>query len=104
LACRFFAVEELHLNRLGKFESSPQRVEVFSVLEGEGRVENRAGWLAYRRAETWLIPPSAGQYRFVPAEKTRLLKFYVPDLESDFLRPLTRRRVKPAELNGVVFE
>lgn len=104
LACRFFAVEELHLKRLGKFESSPQRVEVFSVLEGEGRVENRAGWLTYRQGKTWLIPPSAGEYRFVPTQKTRLLRFYVPDLENDFRRPLARRRVKAARVNRLVFE
>lgn len=104
LACRFFAVEQLYLKRLGRFESSPERVEVFSVLEGEGRVENRAGWLTYRQGETWLIPPSAGPYRFVPTEKTRLLKFYVPDLESDFRRPLARQRVKPARVNRIVFD
>jgi mannose-6-phosphate isomerase len=104
LACRFFAVEELQLKRLGKFESSPEHVEVFSVLKGEGRVENRAGWLGYRRGGTWLIPPSAGQYRLVPAEDTSLLKFYVPDLERDFRRPLAQRWVRAAEMKGVVFE
>ena len=104
LACRFFAVEELHLKRLGSFKSSPQRVEVLSVLEGEGRVENRAGWLGYRRGETWLIPPAAGEYRLVPRENARLLKFYVPDLEQDFRRPLARHRVKPARVNRIVFD
>lgn len=104
LACRFFAVEEWHLKRLGRFASSTQRVEVLSVLEGEGRVENRDGWLGYRPGDTWLIPPSAGECRLVPRENTHLLKFYVPDLEHDFRRPLARRRVKPAQLNKVVFE
>jgi mannose-6-phosphate isomerase len=104
LACRFFAVEELHLKRSAKFESAPERVEVFSVLEGEGRVENRAGWLGYRQGQTWLIPPLAGSYRFVPTEETRLLRFYVPDLENDFRRPLARRRVKPVVVDRVVFE
>jgi len=104
LACRFFAVEELQLKRLGSFTSSPERVEVLSVLEGYGRVENRAGWLGYRRGETWLIPPAAGEYRLVPTADTRLLKFYVPDLERDFRRPLARRQIRPSRVNKVVFD
>ena len=104
VACRFFAVEELHLKRLAAFESSPERVEALSVLEGEGRVENRAGWLGFRRGDTWLIPPAAGEYRIVPQQPTRLLKFYVPDLERDFRHPLARRRVKSSMVDKVVFD
>jgi mannose-6-phosphate isomerase len=104
LACRFFAVEELSLRKAAGFESLPERVEVFSVVEGEGRVENQAGWLAYRRGETWLIPPAAGRYRFFPRQETRLLKFYVPDLDKDFRRPLATRRVPAGRVNKIVFD
>ncbi len=103
LACRFFAVEELTLRRLGSFEGRPERVEVFSVLAGEGRVETAAGWLAYRTGDTWLIPPATREYRLVPIEMTRLLRIYVPDLNKDFRRPLARRRVPAAKINKVVF-
>jgi mannose-6-phosphate isomerase len=101
-ACRFFALEELSLRRRASFQSAPERVEVFSVLEGEGRIEIPAGWLGYRKGETWLIPPAAGAYRLVPRWKTRLLKFYVPDLEKDFRRPLAKRGVKAAVVNRIV--
>jgi mannose-6-phosphate isomerase len=103
LASRFFALEEIRMEKTASFKSSPERVEVLSILEGEGRVENQAGWFAYRRGETWLIPPAAGLYRFVPRRKTRLLKFYVPDLDEDFRRPLARRRVRPKLVNQIVF-
>ncbi len=104
LASRYFAVEELRLRRVALFASSPERVEVFSILEGEGRVENRAGWLPYRTGETWLIPPATGPYRLVPRQKTRLLKFYVPNLDEDFRRPLTRHRVPIERVNQIVFD
>ena len=104
LASRFFAVEELNLRKAGHFAASPERVEVYSILEGEGRVENAAGWLGYRTGETWLIPPGVGKYRIVPRAETRALKFYVPNLEEDFRRPLARHRVRPALINKVVFD
>jgi len=102
-ACRYFALEEIFLRKMATFKSSPQRVEVYSVLKGEGRVENAAGWLGYRTGEAWIIPPGAGAYRFVPQQGTRLLKFYVPDLEQDFRRPLAAHNVPKEDVEKVVF-
>jgi mannose-6-phosphate isomerase len=104
LACRYFALEELRLRKAANFESSPRRVETLFVLEGEGRVENRAGWLGYQTGNTWLIPPAAGPYRFVPKQMTRLLKFYVPNLDADFRRPLAWRRVPASKVSRIVFD
>lgn len=103
LACRFFAVEELTLRKAGSFQGSPQRVEVLSVVEGEGRVETEAGWLAFRSGDTWLIPPATRLFRLVPRKKSRLLKFYVPDLDEDFRRPLARRGVRASRIERVCF-
>jgi mannose-6-phosphate isomerase class I len=104
MACRYFAVEEIFLRKMTTFKSSPQRVEVYSVLKGEGRVENASGWLGYRTGETWIIPPAAGAYRFVPQQETGFLKFYVPNLVQDFRRPLAARNVPPEHVEKVVFD
>lgn len=103
LACPFFAVEELTMRKTETFQSSPERVETLSVLEGEGRAETAAGWLAYRAGETWLVPPATGKYRWVPVRKTRLLKFYIPDLDKDFRQPLARRGVRSSKIARIVF-
>jgi mannose-6-phosphate isomerase len=104
LACRFFALEGLTLRRGGTFAGKRERVEVLSLLEGEGRVETAAGWLGYQAGDTWLIPPATGTYRLVPRETTRLLKFYLPDLEEDFRQPLARRGVRAASIKKIVFD
>ena len=104
LACRFFALQELTLQKTASFRGSPERVEVLSILEGNGRVESYAGWISYRRGETWLIPPATTQYRLVPGEHTRLLKFYVPDLEEDFRKPLRERGVAAKQIDQIVFD
>lgn len=104
LASRFFAVEELTLRKAAYFESAPERVEILSLLAGGGRMETRAGWLACRTGDTWIIPPGTGQYRLVPQKKTRVLKFYVPDLDTDFRRPLAKRGIRADQIRKVVFD
>ena len=104
LTCEFFALEELTLRRRGTFAGSSQRVEVFTVLEGSGRVEAPAGWMGYLPGETWLVPPATENYRLVPGETTRLLKFYVPDLDRDFRRPLARRGVRASRMKKIIFD
>jgi mannose-6-phosphate isomerase len=104
VACRHFAVEELTLARPAHWSGSPERVEIYSVLEGEGRVETSEGWMGYRTGETWLIPPATGNYRFVPRKKTQLLKFYVPDVESDFVQPLLKRRAARRKIEKICFD
>jgi mannose-6-phosphate isomerase len=104
LASRYFALEVLSVRHTANFQSSPEKVEVFSILEGDGRIENQAGWLAYRPGETWMIPPNAGAYRLVPGIDTKFLKFYVPDLERDFREPLKRRGIASEIIRQIVFE
>ena len=102
-ACRYFAVEDLVLRERAMFTASPGRVEGLVVIDGKGRVENDAGWLAYRPGHTWLVPPRAGRYRLVPEEPTRMLRFYVPDLDADFLRPLRRHGISETAIREVLF-
>lgn len=104
LACPYFAVEELRLQKMGLFKASPEHVETLSIVAGEGRVETAAGWLGYQPGDTWVIPPGAEQYRIVPEEKSRILKFYVPDVDKDFRRPLSRHGLKPDQINKILFD
>jgi len=104
LASRFFALEELSIHQPAIFQSSPERVEVLSIMAGQGRIENENGWMAYRPGDTWLIPPAANVYRFMPRVDTKLLKFYVPDLERDFREPLKRQGFPSEQIRQIVFE
>lgn len=104
MACPFFALEELQVSEMARLSGVSERVEAFSVAFGEGRIETSAGWLGYHMGETWLIPPAVRGYRVVPLEPTRLFKFYVPDLDADFRKPLRRQGVKSEEIEKIVFE
>jgi len=104
LGSRFFALEELVILSSATFRGSSERVEGLSILEGEGRMENEEGWLAYRTGETWLIPPATDFYRLVPRKDTRFLKFYVPDLDKDFREPLKRGKYPIEKIQQIVFD
>jgi mannose-6-phosphate isomerase len=103
LACRYFALEVLVLSKIASFTGSPERVETLSILGGEGRVETEAGWMAYRTGDTWVIPPGVRNYRLAPEERSRLLKFYVPDIERDFRSPLAERGVSFEQIDRIIF-
>lgn len=104
LACRQFALEELGLRRAAAFERRGDRVEILSALAGAGRIETPAGWFGYRGGSTWLVPPATQPFRIVPLKETHWLRFYVPDIEKDFRRPLAERRVRPTRIGKVVFD
>ncbi len=104
LACRHFALEELVVRKAAHFEGSRDRGEVLSALSGAGRIETQAGWFGYRSGDTWLVPPATQPYSLVPLKETRWLKFYVPDLDRDFRRPLAARRVRASQIRKVVFD
>lgn len=102
MACPHFAVEEIVLETRATFTGSPARAEGLAVTVGEGRVETAAGWLGYRIGQTWLVPPGVLGFRLVPEEPTRLLRFYLPDLERDFRQPLIQLGVPPDTIRQVV--
>lgn len=102
-ACGFFALEVLTLQRGASFQGRGHAVEVLSVLEGTGRVETSAGWMGFRAGDTWLIPPKSSAYRVMPREKARMLKFYVPDVESDFRQPLLSSGVRALKIERITF-
>ncbi len=102
LACPHFAVEALTIDEATSSKGTG-RVEAFAVLSGEGRVETKAGWYAYRVGHIWLVPAAAASYRLVPEAESRLLKFYVPDLDEDFRKPLAERGLSREEMNKIIF-
>jgi mannose-6-phosphate isomerase len=104
VACRYFAVEELTVRTAASFPAAAGRVECLAVIRGGGRVEIPAGWLAYRPGQTWLVPAGCRPFRLMPESPSRLLRFYVPDLDRDFREPLAARGASAEMISGVVFD
>jgi mannose-6-phosphate isomerase len=104
VACRYFAVEELAVRTAASLPDVAGRVECLTVIRGAGRVEIPAGWLAYRPGQTWVVPAGCAPFRLMPESSSRLIRFYVPDLDRDFRRPLASRGASREQIQSVVFE
>ena len=104
VACRYFAVEELAVRTAASFPDVAGRVECLTVIRGAGRVEIPAGWLAYRPGQTWVVPAGCAPFRLMPESSSRLIRFYVPDLDRDFRRSLASRGASREQIQSVVFE
>jgi mannose-6-phosphate isomerase len=104
LANRYFALEELTVETPASFSGSPERVEVLTMLAGNGTLEAAGDRLLCQPGNTWIIPPATREYSCVPQGKTRWLKFYIPDLDEDFRQPLARRGLSSKEIDQIVFD
>ena len=104
VAGRHFAVEELTLRTRATFEGTRERVELLSIVEGEGRVETTGQWMGFRTGETWLVPPATAHYRLIPRGRTRMLRVYLPDLDKDFRKPLAARGKSGSKISQVTFD
>ncbi|MGB6546166.1 MAG: class I mannose-6-phosphate isomerase [Candidatus Acidiferrales bacterium] len=106
VACRYFAVERWKFSDRVTFETSPERFELLTPLEGAGRFAfpwsvpgdaNRAARAAvppesgastandeftYAPGQSWLVPAALGTYAFEPTAPTTILRAYVPNLDA----------------------
>lgn len=99
----FFAVEEMVLERAANFSGPRIKVEAYTIISGDGRIETPDGWYAYRTGDVWLIPPATPAYRLVPEKTSSLLKFYVPDIREDFVTPLDKAGISSDEMRKIIF-
>ena len=104
MANRYFALEELTVETPASFSGSPERVEVLTMLAGNGTLEAAGERVPCQPGKTWIIPPATREYGCLPQGKTRWLKFYIPDLDKDFRQPLARRGLSSKEIDQIVFD
>ncbi|MGB6430341.1 MAG: class I mannose-6-phosphate isomerase [Candidatus Acidiferrales bacterium] len=106
VACRYFAVERWKFSGRVTIETSPERFELLTPLEGTGRFSFPGGLSAdvsraaraahppdvgangaaeefsYAPGQAWLIPAALGIYILEPSAPTTLLRAYVPNLDA----------------------
>ena len=107
VACPYFAVEQLTYEKEAAWRGNPDRVEILTILSGQGEFETGAGVveakLPFRTGETWLVPPEMPAAQLVPDKHCELLRYYVPDLEMDFIEPLRAHGVPEDVIRAAVY-
>ena len=103
VACRYFAVEQLTYKKESSLIGNPARVEILTIINGQGEFETSEAKLPFQAGETWLVPPEMPAAQLVPDKHCELLRYYVPDLEKDFIAPLRTRGVAEDSIRSVVY-
>ncbi|MCM8711173.1 class I mannose-6-phosphate isomerase [Clostridium sp. SYSU_GA19001] len=90
--CEHFSLELYDVEESVKESSDRERFYIFTAVEGEGEILYKRGVEKIKKGDSFMIPAALGDYEI--KGKLKLLKSYVPDMET----------VKHDILNKVVAE
>ena len=103
IACPHFAVENLIYEKEAPLAADERRVEILTFLAGKGKFQTTGGPSPFATGQTWLVPPHMSEGRLVPEGSCELLRYYVPNLEKDFIVPLRAHGVDETQIHSVVY-
>jgi mannose-6-phosphate isomerase len=101
VACPYFAFERWKFASRVDFETDPEHFELFVVIGGAGRIVWQDDAMDYRLAQAWFTPAALGAWRFEPAERTTVLRAFVPDLQR-YAAQLSARGVSAADAARII--
>jgi mannose-6-phosphate isomerase len=101
VACPYFAFERWKFASRVDFETDPEHFELFVVIGGAGRIVWQEGAMDYALAQAWFTPAALGAWRFEPAERTTVLRAFVPDLQR-YAAQLSARGVSAANAARII--
>lgn len=105
VACRHFALELLALVEEYPRATTPESLEILTVVEGKAGLTWAGGELTLASGDSAVLPASLGHFNLFPiASPCRTLRTYVPDLERDIAAPLRARGVSDRQMTRVLFE
>ncbi len=79
-ACRYFATERWKVTTPAELSSEDEHFDLLVFLSGAGELTWDTSRAKYRSGECWLIPATLGKFGLSPAEPSKILRTYVPDL------------------------
>jgi mannose-6-phosphate isomerase len=77
-ACRYFATERWQFDAPVSAQSSPERFELWIIIDGAGSIRWAEKSADFAPAQVWLIPAGLGSFEWAPASPTTILRTYVP--------------------------
>lgn len=77
-ACRYFATERWKFSKPVSAQSSPERFELWIVIEGTGSIRWAKESTNFSPAQVWLIPAGLDSFEIAPESNTTILRTYVP--------------------------
>lgn len=97
-ACPYFVVEELIVEKM-ESNISPERFEIWMVIEGNGELNAKTGSYKLAVGETWMLPASLGNFQLIG--ETKILRIYIPDLKREIVDYLLSNNFSRSDLEKI---
>lgn len=102
-ACRYFATERWQFAAPVSVQVSPERFELWIVIEGSGSIRWAKESVHFAPAQAWLIPAGLSQFDFAPESNTTMLRTYVPSDLAAIAASWVQQGVSDADVKRLVF-
>jgi mannose-6-phosphate isomerase len=102
-ACRYFATERWQFTAPVWVQISPERFELWIVIEGSGSIRWANESAHFAPAQVWLIPAGFGQFDFAPESNTTMLRTYVPADLAAIAASWVQQGLSDADVKRLVF-
>ena len=89
VACRYFSLELYDARQAIRNQTTDQRFQIISLLQGTAEIVTAQSRIAIRRGQTCLLPAQLGAFEIVPTTTPcQFLRAYIPNLATDVIAPL----------------
>ncbi|RJP71704.1 MAG: mannose-6-phosphate isomerase [Candidatus Abyssobacteria bacterium SURF_17] len=104
-ACPYFAMQVLLLEKSTVESTGKRRFESLMVLSGRGAIRTEAKReTSISTGDSILVPACVGSYMIDPSPRCTMLKIFVPDIDTEIVKPLRARGIAEEAIRAVVFE
>ena len=105
IACPHFAMERLMLEETTIESTRRERFESLMLVGGSATIRAEGCEETHVSAgDSALIPACIGEYEIAPADRCKLLRIFVPNIEEDIVRKLASKGIDEESIRTIVFE
>ncbi len=105
IACPHFAMQKLALKEPSIESTGGRRFESLMVLDGSAAIRTRdGGETRIFAGDSALIPACLGDYTIAPSGGVKILRVFVPDIETEIVHKLASQGITEEAVGAIVFE
>lgn len=95
-SCEYFGAERVEVKTKSHENANGKSFQIILAVSGNGKIVYSGGKIDISAGESFLIPAALGEYSI--EGNLDYIKYYTPDFENDFVRPLTKAGYSEEEI------
>lgn len=87
-SCEYFGAERVEVKTTAHETADGKSFQILLAVSGNGKIAYSGGEIEFSAGDSILVPAALGEYTV--EGKVDYMKYYVPDFQEDFVRPLIK--------------